>query len=145
VCNPRRRSPKRGQALVIFVCAFALMAGMLGLVLDGGRVYLEKRRAQAAADAGAAGAVQEMRRGLRDHALNIRPAAVNDTGLMDYTDTNSTITVNNPPASGDSAGNSDFVEVIVAKTVPTTFMRIFGPSLSTVRARAVAGLQRNGD
>lgn len=122
-----------------------MMAGILGLVLDGGRIYLEKRRAQAAADAGAAGAVQEMRRGLRDYAANVRPAAVNDTGLMDYTDVNATITVNNPPLSGSSAGNSDFVEVIVAKTVPTTFMRMFGPSLSTVRARAVAGLQRNGD
>ncbi len=143
--SPRRHRSKRGQAIFIFVCAFAMMAGMLGLVLDGGRIYLEKRRAQAAADAGAAGAVQEMRRGLRDYADNIRPAAVNDTGLMDYTDANATITVNNPPLAGGSAGNDDFVEVIVAKTVPTTFMRIFGPTLSTVRARAVAGLQRNGD
>jgi uncharacterized membrane protein len=143
--SPRRQRSKRGQAIFIFVCAFAMMAGMLGLVLDGGRIYLEKRRAQAAADAGAAGAVQEMRRGLRDYNANVRPAAVNDTGLMDYTDANATITVNNPPLAGSSAGNDDFVEVIVAKEVPTTFMRIFGPALSTVRARAVAGLQRNGD
>ncbi len=143
--NPRRRYSERGQAIFIFVCAFAMMAGMLGLVLDGGRIFLEKRRAQAAADAGAAGAVQEMRRGLRDYAINIRPAAVNDTGLMNYTDANATITVNNPPLAGPSAGNSDFVEVIVAKEVPTTFMRIFGPSFSTVRARAVAGLERGGD
>ena len=143
--SPRRQHSKRGQAIFIFICAFAMMAGMLGLVLDGGRIYLEKRRAQAAADAGAAGAVQEMRRGLRDYSADIRPAAVNDAGLMDYTDANATITVNNPPLAGASAGNSDFVEVIVAKEVPTTFMSIFGPTLSTVRARAVAGLQRNGD
>lgn len=122
-----------------------MMAGVLRLALDGGRVFLEKRRAQAAADAGAAGAVQEMRRGLRDYVTDIRPAALNDAGLMDYSDANATITVNNPPLAGPSAGNSDFVEVIVAKEVPTTFMRIFGPSFSTVRARAVAGLQRGGD
>ena len=55
--SPRRQRSKRGQAIFIFVFAFAMMAGVLGLVLDGGRIYLEKRRAQAAADAGAAGAV----------------------------------------------------------------------------------------
>jgi Flp pilus assembly protein TadG len=141
----RAGDPRRGQAIFIFIAAFTIMAGMLGLALDGGRIFMEKRRAQAAADAGAAGAVQEMRRGLRDYAANVRPAAVNDAGLHNFTDSNSTITVNNPPVGGSAIGNGDFVEVIVAKQVPTTFMRWFGPTMSTVRARAGAGLQRSGD
>jgi Flp pilus assembly protein TadG len=144
--RPRRtRDFRQGQATFIFVASFTMIAGILGLVLDGGHIFLEKRRAQAAADAGATGAVQEMRRGNRDLQANVRPAAVNDAGLHAYTDGKATITVNNPPLAGPSVGNNDFVAVIVSKQVATTFMRFFGPTMSTVRARAVSGLQRSGD
>ncbi|MEZ5366777.1 MAG: pilus assembly protein TadG-related protein [Bryobacterales bacterium] len=40
---------------MLFALAFAVMAGVLGLVLDGGRIYYERNRVQMAADAGAIG------------------------------------------------------------------------------------------
>ena len=52
------------MALMLTV-AFATMLALMGLVFDGGRIYYEKRRLQAAADAGAFAAAQELRRGHR--------------------------------------------------------------------------------
>ncbi len=131
---------RAGQAIIIFAISLAFLMGLLGLTLDGGRIFFEKRRAQAAADAGAVAAVQELRRGHDDYADDVRPAAVNDAALHGYNEDNSTITVNRPPVSGPSAGDSQFVEVIVEKEVSTSFMRIFGPQATNVAARAVAGL-----
>jgi len=136
---------RRGQTVLIFVVASTILLGVLGLTLDGGMLFFEKRRAQAAADAGAVGAVQEMRRGNRNYADDIRPAAINDTALNGFPEAEATITVNNPPLAGGSVGDSDFVEVIVEKEVATYFLRFFGPSASTVGARAVAGLARSGE
>lgn len=143
--KPKTTNSRSGQALVLFALLFVGLAGILGLALDGTRLYFEKRRAQNAADAGAIAGAQEMRRGRRDYSSDVRPAAVNDAALHDYDETQSEVTVdvNVPPTSGPQAGNSDSVEVIVAKQVPTTLMRIIGPSLTTVRARAVAGLKRS--
>ena len=141
----RNTSSRSGQALLLFACLFVGLAIVLGLALDGTRLYFEKRRAQNAADAGAIAGAQEMRRGNRSYADRVRPAAVNDAAMHDYDedDADTTVTVNVPPTSGPQAGNSDSVEVIVAKQVPTTLMRIIGPRLTTVRARAVAGIKRS--
>ncbi len=138
---PRRRRTRSGQALILFAIVFALLAGILGLTLDGGRLYFEKRRAQNAADAGSVAAVQELRRGNDDYDADVRPAALNDAALHGFTEADSVIAVNRPPAGGPSAGNNSFVEVIVERQVATSFMRIFGPQFSTVRARAVSGLR----
>src|SRR5690606_2976806 len=94
--------------------------------------------------AGAIAGAQEMRRNRRDYFAHIRPAAVNDTALHGYDESRSEIdvTVNLPPASGPRTGDTDSVEVIVAKQTPTMLMRILGPKLTTVRARAVAGVKQ---
>ena len=73
------------------------------------------------------------------------PAALNDTGLNGFDDSNATVTVNNPPASGSWAGNTDFVEVIITRTVPTYFMRVVNVDQATVAARAVSGLVQSAD
>lgn len=44
---------ERGQALIIMVCAFVGLLVVLGLAIDGGTVFLERRRMQNAADAAA--------------------------------------------------------------------------------------------
>ncbi|MGA2409965.1 MAG: hypothetical protein ABSG46_06185, partial [Candidatus Binataceae bacterium] len=51
---------------------------------------------------------------------------------------NTTVTVNNPPASGPNAGNSDYVEVIVSQPQSTWFLSVLGYSQLSVKARAVA-------
>jgi len=134
-----------GVALVLFALMAALIMGVLGIVLDGGRLYAERHRAQLAADAGAYGAAQELRRGNRDLTHDVRPTVVNDTSLHGFTDVNSTITVHLPPTTGSRVGNVDFVEVTIQGEVPMTFMRWFGLHNAGVAARAVAGVRRSGD
>ena len=133
------RSNRSGVSMVFFVIVVGGMLGFLGLVLDGGRIYFEKRRMQAAADAGAFAAAQEIRRGYEDGDY-LRAATVTDTTLNGYDDGNSTITLHNPPVSGTRIGSDLFAEVLISRVVPTTFMRIAGVGASTVSVRAVAGL-----
>ena len=141
----RRSRQRQGQAVVLFAILFFVLAGVLGLVFDGARLFYEKQRVQAAADAGAVGAVQELRRAHNDYDVYVRPAAENDIALHGFTTSNAAIEVNLPPQSGEHIGDSDYVEVYVTEVVPTSFMRIFGPTASTVSARAVSGLKATGD
>jgi Flp pilus assembly protein TadG len=46
----RRRSGERGQVLIIFVIAVFAIIGMVGLVLDGGSAYAQRRDEQNVAD-----------------------------------------------------------------------------------------------
>lgn len=129
---------RRGQAIVVTALAVATLFGFAGLVFDGGVIYMEKRRMQGAADAGAITAAWEVFRRNTDMDTQIRPAALNDTGLNGYGEANTTIYVNNPPASGPNQTN-EFVEVIIEQDVPTSFMGILNFGETTVRARSVAG------
>ena len=131
--------------MIILAVSATLILSLLGLVLDGGRIYYEKRRVQAAADSGVLAAVQELRRGNDDLANEVDPAAVFDTGLNGYDRDNSTVVVNVPPATGGAAGDPNAAEVIISRVVPTTFMRVAGRNASTVVARSVAGLRPTND
>jgi len=137
------RNSRAGQTLILFAMLFVVLAGVLGLVFDGARLSFERQRAQTAADAAAIGGVQELRRGNNDNQTQVTPAAEYDAGLHGFEA--SDVTVHFPPVNGEHANDSNYVEVFVAKQVPTTFMRIFGPRTSTVRARSVAGLKATGD
>ena len=144
--NRRRSMGQSGQAIMLFALAFGLMAGVLGMVLDGGRIYYERNRVQMAADSGAIAGVQEMRRDNFQSADDDYDKKVSDDiALHGFNAENATISIENPPLTGPYATNDLFVEVTVEYQVPTTFMRIFGPSYSTVSARSVAGLERAGD
>ena len=58
--QPRRRSARRqGVSMYLFVLAFPMMIGVLGVVVDLGNLYTKRAQAQRAADAGAiAGAME---------------------------------------------------------------------------------------
>lgn len=144
--NDRQRwNGRSGQAIMLFALAFGLMAGVLGLVLDGGRIYYERSRVQMAADAGAIAGVQELRRGNSSASADFDDLVIDDVELHGFNANNATIGVHNPPIAGAHAGDNLYVEVTVAFDVPTTFMRIFGTRYTTINARAVGGLERAGD
>ena len=48
-----RREPERGQMLVIFALALIALVGMVGLIIDGGDTFLQRRDQQNVADAAA--------------------------------------------------------------------------------------------
>lgn len=139
ISKRNKRDSRAGQSMIFLAISVVAMLGFLGLVLDGGRIYFEKRRLQTAADAGAFAAAQELRRGIYDSDY-LRASTVNDTDLNGYNDDNSTIVMNNPPSVGPYSSNNKFAEVTINRIVPTTFMRIMGVSSTTVAARSVAGL-----
>jgi len=144
VSNAARRGDSRsGQILIVFVAVFALIAGFVALMLDGGRVYWEKRMAQNAADAGAMAGGHELRRGNDLNSDEVKGWVEYDSTLHGFTTAETTVFY--PPANGRHAGDSNFVEVEVSRDVPLTFMKIFGWSTANVTARATAGLQVGGE
>ena len=48
--GPRRRTEEHGQIIVIFALALGVLIAMVGLVLDGGSAYAQRRDEQSAAD-----------------------------------------------------------------------------------------------
>jgi Flp pilus assembly protein TadG len=140
----RLRTDRRGIAMPMMAILFGVLLAFLGLVLDGGHIYFEKRRMQFAADAGSYAGAQEVMRG---NSGRVESAARTDAGLNGYPHGTETkqVDVYNPPISGTYTGNSGFVEVVVSETVPTYFMRILNFNEATVRTRAVSGVVNNGD
>jgi hypothetical protein len=69
-------------------------------------------------------------------------AAKDDVTTNGYTNNvnSAGVTVNFPPASGPHAGNTSYLEVVVSKPYPTTFLRAINISTMNLKARAVGGL-----
>src|SRR5207249_6388824 len=76
-----------------------------------------------------------------DGGTNVVAAATGDVTSNGFTNgaNGATVTVSYPPATGPHAGNAKYVEVVVAKQVPVTFMRALNLTAMTVRARSVGG------
>ena len=135
-----RNGKRRGAILMIFALVAAPLLLMAGLVLDGGMLYFQKRRMQAAADAGAWAGAQEV---LRGNDGTVTTGARDDTSLNGFTHDGSDVkvTVNRPPATGPASSNPDAVEVIIEQKAPISLMPIILGSDPIVRARAVAAVE----
>jgi hypothetical protein len=128
---------ERGQAIVLLALALVGLLGFAALAIDGGNLYTEQRRAQAAADNAVMAAASAKMRGttaaaaLRDAALDV----ANTNGYADGLD-GARITVNQPPSQGAYQGNSDYIEVIITQDVSTALVHFVyqGPVQVTVTA-----------
>jgi uncharacterized membrane protein len=112
----------------------AALLGFMALAADVGLLFRAKRNMQIAADAGAINAAAELSVG------DWTAAGKAGSALNGVTDgvNNTTVVVNNPPASGAYKGNGSYVEVVVSQLQPTFFMNAFGKKSMLVAARAVA-------
>lgn len=128
---------ERGQAIVILALTMSGMLLGLGLAIDSGRLFVERRTIQEAADAGAyAAAVVLYQAGSVSDATAAAIADVSSNGYTDGGDTTVTVTI--PPATGPNAGNARYAEVVISSVVRTVLM----PSATDlVRVRAVAGAE----
>jgi Putative Flp pilus-assembly TadE/G-like len=135
-----RKDPRRERGYVLFAVAFVIISviGFAGLVFDVGALNYNKRRLQVAADAGALGGAQQM---YKSGTGNLTQAVVHDVGLNGFQNgvNGVQLTINNPPAAGTYTGKSNYVEVLLSRPVPTTFMQYFKTTSVTVSARAVGG------
>ncbi len=118
--------------------ALTALFGVSALAVDLGYWRYEQRVQQTAADAAAvAGVIQESYvSGITGVTSAARSASATNGFTHDGVKT--TVTVNQPPASGNYTSNSSAVEVIVTKTQPGFLSGIFGRTTATVTARAVA-------
>ncbi len=132
-----------GQALILIAAALGGLLLGIGLALDTGQLFVSRRAAQTAADAGAwAGAAVLYAGG---SAALARTAATDDATLNGYTaGTYIAVTTASPPTSGTYSGDPGYIEVTITEQVLTRFL--FGASAgrTAVTVRAVAGLARSG-
>jgi len=113
-----------------------VLVGFVALATDVGLLWSERRQMQTATDAAAVAGATALR-----NRAGIASAANNIASLNGFTNgvKSATVTVNNPPATGAYAGNSSYVEVIIAQAEPTYFLRALGYSSMKVSTRAVSG------
>ena len=137
-CLPAsRRRARRGKVLILLAICLPAICGMIGLVIDGGLLFSNGRQLQHAADSAATAAAMEK---LWDKT-NAQALAVAEQFIHEHHGlTSATVTLYSPPISGDFAGSSRHLQVVVELQQPTFFMRILnGRSAETICARATAG------
>lgn len=129
-----------GQALALVGLLVVTLLAMTGLVVDGGRLMDERRLAQNAADAAAlAGAFR-----LRDADANqARADAIAYAASHGYHNgVDATVEVHVPPVSGAYLGDNQYVQVVIRRQVPLTFIQVVYAGASHVEARGTAGVER---
>jgi hypothetical protein len=148
-CTPTHRDRRRSGAVLAQVAlAMTALAGVLAVVLDGGMMLTERRRAQAVADAGAMAAAADLfARYLTSGGVDSGSAATSATTTVNangYTSSNSTTTIRLNPANylgGPNAGKQvpvGYAEVTVTYNQARFFSALWGSSAIPVTARAVA-------
>ena len=124
-----------GQALILIVFVIIGLVAIAGLVVDGGNVYLERRRAQTAADAAALGGSLARIHGAEwvDSALEI--AAQN--GFNNDGQTNSVLIVS-PPVDGPHQYDTEYLQVVIATNTRTYLASVVGVRSIRSQIQAVA-------
>ena len=137
---------EHGQVLVIGALLATALLGLVGLIVDAGLLYAERRQAQNAADEAALAAAVEIRYGGSDEdaiAAALENAAANN---YDNNGSDNTVTVNVPATQGDYADDDRSIEVIITQTnVKTFFIHALSPSSAEVGGRGVALLSGAGE
>jgi hypothetical protein len=125
--------------IVVFIGIFLL--GFMGLGLDVGLLFHEKRMAQNAADAAAVAAAEEASSGNPSNEQNVAIAIAKLNGFDTTLSANPASVLLSTPATGNYAGSPSYIQAVVSKPFPTFFLGAFNhsDSLLNVSARAVAG------
>jgi Flp pilus assembly protein TadG len=127
---------ERGQAIVLIALAIVGTIGMIGLTIDGGLAYSDRRHAQNAADNAALAAGRSMIREEDWEAAALSLAASNS---YDNNGTTNIVQVLNPPNElSNYEGDEDYIQVIITSHVQTTFARVVGITEMTNIVQAVA-------
>ncbi len=127
-----------GQALVLVAVVLLGLVAMLGLALDGGMMYMDRRMTQNAADAAALAGAARLGEGrddgqiwstVQEYALT-RNAATVVTGTY--------MPSGNAVGGGSVPANSTGVRVFAQRVMTPTFAAVLGMGPTVVRAAAAA-------
>ena len=120
---------ERGQILLLTALLLTVFIGLVGLTVDAGFLFAQRRQAQNGADAAAlAGAQRLWEGGSQAQSIAAAFSYAHDNGYVA-----SQTTVNLLPGANPTA-----VEVIVEEQPTSFFIHVLIPGANTVRARAVA-------
>lgn len=132
---------RRGVVAVLVAVSMIVVFGVAALAVDAGRLYRERRNAQAAADAAAEAAGLELYSHYKQYQGqdcdgSARSSALEVAANNGYSASH--VTVNIPPSSGPYAAQDGFAEVIISSPTARAFSVIYGRSDLVLQARAVA-------
>ena len=166
--NPRKRSLQGGQAIVLIALLILVLFGMLGLAIDSGRGYVDRRDQQAAVDA-AALAAGDWYENYSDLTLSINSSVTlyqNNLRIYSGIQTSSHTTASVGPNGALQQDTYDYtfaggytLNIVATDTqfngyqfvyttnhnLPLAFMQIFGGGLTipiSATATSVVGNQR---
>lgn len=134
------KKDERGQALILIVFTIIGLVGITALAVDGGNAYLERRRAQNAADITALGGALSRIKGTGWVNETFKIAKGN--GYDNNGNTNF-VQVFSPPATGVYAGDIEYIQVRITSHVSTFFARAIGIPQITVSAEAVSRTKKS--
>src|SRR5215510_12298183 len=130
-----KQNKPKGQALVIIALALVGLAGIVGLVVDGGNAFLDRRKAQNAADAAALAAALARIRG--QDMVSAAFASATQNGYNNDGTTN-LVEFYSPPKDGPHSNSVEYLQVIITSHVKTYFARVVGRDQITNVVQAVA-------
>ena len=129
---------ERGQAIVLLALALVGLLGFTAVALDGGNIYTEQRRAQAAADNAVLSAAFERMNGTTDTTV-LAARARASAAINGYDNLgDDAVAINRPPTQGYYIGNDEYIEVVITQTLQTALAHFVyqGPVRVTVYAVA---------
>lgn len=128
---------ERGQAIIIIVFAMIGLIAMTALAVDGGRIFLEDRRVQNAADSIALGAAMARVKDPQGD-WGSKAYAIGRSNGYDNNGASNSIRLNSPPVNGTYAGDIEYIEVRVFSTVETYFGGVVGFRRTVVAGQAIS-------
>ena len=112
-----------GVSAILMALLLPMILGMMGLSVDVGVWYLEKRGLQTMADAAALAGGSELANGSSTAIIN--SVATAGATRNEFDSSSDSITINNPPLSGPNTGNSGSIEIIISRQMPLFFTAAF--------------------
>ena len=134
----------QGATMIVFVIAMPITIGALGLGIEIGMWFLEKRRIQEAADSGALQAAFTMRGNPTFDKSDLQTPVERAVARSGYSGTTPVVTVAPTTDFALTSDNATAVEVRLHSDHPTYFINLFGIRSIPIDARAVS-MQGNTD
>ena len=142
----KMQSSEKGQALILIILAIVAIFGFAALAVDGGRIYSERRRAQAAADSAALGAAYEASEGktvsqTRVKVMDLAAANGFETNVPKNTvpvkENDVLVEYHNPPASGPYKGDTLYHQVRITERIAPIFSQLLYGGATEIVVEAV--------
>lgn len=136
---------RRGAIVVMAALLMPIMVGAIGLGVEVGLWFQQKRSLQTAADAAAIAAVYESLEADAD-SYSVETEATADAVRNGFDSSADTITVSNPPSSGAYTADNAAYEVSLSKSATLLFAGfLMNQSSISISARAVARATASGE